>query len=146
MDISDKITLGFFGLFAAVGTVCAIIAFVSYRSTYRIVHGGLEAEGIVVENYAAPRAVGKLQGTAMAPVVQFRATNGEVLKYTSTTFTTPVSHPVGAAVRIWYLPENPQVATLEGVDSWLIPVVLGGFGLVFCLIGWPTVLRTLWQA
>ena len=143
MDIHSKITLGFFGLFALCGTVCAIIAFVSYRSTYRIVHEGVEAQGLVVENYAAPRAVGKTSTTALAPVVEFRTGGGELVRYASTTFTTPVSHPVGARVRVWYLPENPQVVTLEGVDSWLIPVVLGGFGLIFCLIGWPTVLRTL---
>ena len=145
MELKDKITLGFFGLFALIGTVCAIGAYISYRSTYRIVRNGIETEGLVVETYTAPRAVGKTSSTTMAPVVQFTTGDGAVVRYASTTFTNPVSHPIGATVKMWYLPENPQVVVLEGADSWLIPAVLGGFGIIFCLIGWPTVLRMLFQ-
>lgn len=145
MEIKDKIWLGFCGMFAFAGTLFLVIAWNSWRSTYRIVRNGLQTQGIVVENVHKPRRGLEPQTTSLAPVVQFFTSTGEQKFYYSQTYTTPAAYQVGETVAIWYLPDNPIEATLNGVDAWIFPVVFGIFGAAACLIGYPVLLKFLFR-
>lgn len=79
---------------AFAGTLFLIIAWNSWRSTYRIVHNGIQTQGIVVENVHKPRRGLERQTTSLAPIVQFFTASGERKLYYSQTYTTPVSRQV----------------------------------------------------
>lgn len=145
MDIGEKIGLFFFGLFALVGTICAIVAYYNWHNTYRIVQNGIQTQGMVIEHRRRPTKGLEAQSTSLAVTVQFVTTDGKVVKYYSNTYTTPVTHQIGEAVTLWYLKDDPQTLTLDGVDAWLVPVVCGIFGFVFCLIGYPSLIRALFK-
>lgn len=145
MEIKEKIWLGFCLMFAFVGTLFAVIAWNSWRSTYRIVRTGIQTQGTVVEHCEKPRRGLETRTTSLAPVVQFFTTAGEPVKYYSQAYTTPVSHQIGETVTIWYLPDDPQKATLNGFDAWILPVVFGIFGAAACLIGYPALIQLLFR-
>ncbi|QHV93666.1 DUF3592 domain-containing protein [Spirosoma endbachense] len=139
-------SLLFFGLFALIGTVFAIAAYLSWQSTQRIVQTGIETKGLVIDTRYSRDKKGRTT-TAQAPVVQFVTSAGKPITYYSQTYTTPASFNVGDTVTLWYMPDNPQEdITLEGVDGWLLPGVFGLFGVVFSLIGYPTLISSVFKA
>jgi hypothetical protein len=143
MEIKDKIWLGFCLMFCFAGVLFLIIAWNSWRATYRIVRNGIRTQGIVVDLYHKPvRGLERRTGT-LAPVVQFYTASGEQVQYYSQTYTSPPMYQPGQTVDIWYLPENPHQATLDGLDAWILPVVFGFFGLAASLIGFPALLRAI---
>lgn len=145
MALKDKIWLGFCCMFAFIGTMFALIAWSSWHSTYKIVRNGIQTQGTVVENYRRPTRPSETRTTSLAPVVQFFTESGEAVKYYSQTYTTPAIHEVGETVAIWYLPDNPQQATLNGADAWILPVVFGIFGAAACLIGYPALIKIIFR-
>ncbi len=136
MDIKDKIWLGFNLFFAFGGTLFAIIAWNSWNETYQIVRNGIKTQGLVLENVHRPTRGISHQTSSLAPIVMFTTTAGEQKKYYSQTYTTPATHAPGDVVDIWYLPDNPVLATMNGVDAWVLPTVFGIFGAAMCLIGY----------
>ncbi|MDX2249042.1 MAG: DUF3592 domain-containing protein [Bacteroidia bacterium] len=136
----DKSWLIFCGVFATIGTVCAVIGWYNWQSTSHIVRNGIQVDGWVIENYPHPD---RKKRYLYAPVVQFLDKNGEMRKYTSTTFTNPAQFQVGEQIKVWYLEKSPEKVMIPGPDYWLVPAVLGGFGLVFSLIGYPALIRAL---
>lgn len=144
MDIRNNIWFGASLLLSLVGTLFAIIAFREWRTTGRIIKTGVQTTGVVIENVKRPRRAGEsFQSTAMAPGVLFVTNKGEQFTYYSQTYTTPASYSIGDKVDIWYLPEEPNKATLKGADAWILPVAFGIFGLAMCLIGYPSFLSQL---
>jgi hypothetical protein len=139
-------SLLFFGLFALIGTVFAIAAYMNWQSTQRIVQTGIETKGFVIDTRYSRDKQGRTT-TAQAPVVQFVTSAGKLITYYSQTYTTPASFNVGDTLTLWYMPDNPQEdITLEGVDGWLLPGVFGLFGVVFSLIGYPTLISSVFKA
>jgi hypothetical protein len=70
------------------------------------------------------------------PTVQFRLPNGEESIFESRCSGSPKRLPVGSRVRVLYSPEDPlQAEVLSFSNSWLLPIVLLGFGLIFTLVG-----------
>lgn len=144
-EVKDKIWLGFCGMFAFAGSLFGVIAFNSWTATYRIVHQGVQTQGTVIENRHKPVKGLETRTTSLAPVVRFLTAGGTPVVYYSQTYTTPASFQVGETVDIWYLPDDPQQATLNGLDAWIIPVVFGIFGAAACLIGYPALIRAAWS-
>ncbi|GEM_PF-1277473 len=138
MGIRKKINLVVCLVFCLGGTLFAIIALREWQSTGRILKTGKLAQGMVVEMARRPRKVGEtVTPNSFAPVVQFNTEMGEQRKYYSTLYTAMQTHQVGQMVDIWYLPEDPAKATMEGGDAWVLPLVFGIFGFAMCLIGYP---------
>ncbi len=138
MDIRNKINLIICLAFCLGGTLFATIAIREYISTGHIIQSGKQAQGMVVEMARRPRKVGET-GTpnSFAPVVQFTTETGEQRKYYSTLYTGLETYQVAQMVDIWYLPNEPNEATLKGGDAWILPLVFGIFGFAMCLIGYP---------
>lgn len=142
MKTTDKSWLIFLGVFALVGVVCIGIAWYVWSKNRSLKASGIETAGVVV---------GHLQGwrdrhhrsNAVAVVVQYADAQNSPRTYTSSTYTSPALFDVGETVRLWYLEGQPDQVLLEGKDEWLLPAILGGFGLVFSLIGLPGLIREL---
>jgi hypothetical protein len=133
-----KLYIGFIVgiILACCGTLFSIIAYNQWQSTAKIVKNGVQTQGIVVENVHRPRRIGKTSNTtALAPVVKYFTLDGQQKSYYSQTYTTPAQYQIGQSVNIWYLPNEPNLETLNGADGWILPVAFGVFGSVMCLIG-----------
>lgn len=76
MEFRDKIWLGVCIMLALGGTLFAIIAWNSWRSTYRIIRNGIQTEGMVLENRRRPARGLEARPTSVAPVVQFVTPDG----------------------------------------------------------------------
>ena len=69
------------------------------------------------------------------PVVSYEV-RGEPYQVTGSVASSPPAYDVGDPVRVLYPPGQPKAARLEsGFDLWFLPVLLGGMGLVFTLVG-----------
>ena len=126
-------------LLTIVGLIFSTIAYRSWRSTHTIIENGVSTEGVVMNIIS--RTDKKKGTTTYAPAVQFRTQKGEVVTYHSSMFTNPCSYVQGQLVSIWYMPENPQEATLKGADSYLLPLVFMGFGMLAFLFSLPTLFK-----
>ncbi|MEZ4960721.1 MAG: DUF3592 domain-containing protein [Saprospiraceae bacterium] len=141
-----KLSFIIFLMLATGGTLFAIIAWREWRSVGRIIKMGENAQGVVVEMFRRSRKVGET-GTprSFAPVVLFTTAKGEQRKYYSTLYTALDTYQIGQTVDIWYLPDEPDKATLKGGDAWILPVVFGIFGAVMCLIGYPGLFKSIFR-
>ena len=142
-DVKGKAGLLFFGVFALVGTGLLIGAYYSYQYTQRIMKAGVEAQGVVIDTRYSRDKQGRTT-SAQAPVIQFKTADGTPVTYYSQTYTSPASFDVGETVKLWYMPEKPQEdVILEGMTRWILPAVLGFMGVIFALIGYPGLIRSL---
>ncbi|MCB0631019.1 MAG: DUF3592 domain-containing protein [Saprospiraceae bacterium] len=138
MDLKEKISLIVCMILCICGTIFAIIAIREYRSSGVIVRTGIQTKGVVVEMERRPRKVGEnTTPNSFAPVVLFLNETGTQHKYYSQLYTAIPTYEIGQKVDIWYLPDEPQKATLNGGDAWVLPLVFGLFGGIMCLIGYP---------
>lgn len=128
------------------GSLFLVIAWRAGGQTLRILKTGNKTQGIVIENALRPTRTGeRTKPTARAPVVQFKTESGDAITFYSTDYTTPARYEIEQIVEIWYLPNDPQQASLDGGEVWILPAVFGTFGGVMCLIGLPWLLRVLFK-
>ena len=90
------------------------------------------AEGTVVDLVASRSN----DSTTYKPVVRFTPAGGEALQFTSGMGSNPPAYAQGEKVSVFYKAREPQNAMISGVFSlWGGPLILGGLGTVFFLIG-----------
>lgn len=146
MDLKTKIELVICLMLCLAGTLFLTIALREWRSTWHIVQGGNHTQGMVVEMARRPRKPGEnLTPNSFAPVVLFVTDKGEQRKYYSTLYTALPTYQIGQAVELWYLPDQPEKATMQAGDAWVLPLVFGIFGIVMCLIGYPWLISIIRQ-
>ena len=81
--------------------------------------------------------------TTYKPVVQFYTKNGELIEFMSSAGSSPPSYDEGEKVEVFYLPENPQNAKINGFFSiWGGPLIVGVLGGIFFLVGIGMVFAT----
>ena len=71
-----------------------------------------------------------------APVVRFTTAAGRAAEFQSASGSIPPRYAVGATVPVRYDPDDParaEIATFA--DQWLLPVLLGGTGLMLATVG-----------
>lgn len=125
------------------GTLFSAIAYKEWKSTTHIIKEGKQTKGVVIELVRRPRRTGEqFQSTSMAPVVLFYTEKGQQ-KYYCQTYTTPAQYAIGDQVDILYMPDEPNKATLKGLDSWILPAAFGIFGSVMALIGYSLLINLL---
>ncbi len=144
MELRQIISLAVCVMLALGGTLFSTIAYLEWRKVGRIIKMGEQTQGVVIEMFRRPRKVGETATPqSFAPVVLFTTNTGVQQKYYSTLYTAMDTYQVGQTVDIWYLPEDPQKASMAGGDAWILPVAFGIFGLAMCLIGYPWLLQIL---
>jgi hypothetical protein len=100
----------------------------------------LPAEGQVVQIVPLTDSQGK---TYFYPIVEFRTTEGQTIRFQGSTGSNPPSYRTGAKVKVRYDPQSPQSAVIDSWELWLpssIPIGVGGF---FALIGVMLILNAL---
>jgi hypothetical protein len=81
-----------------------------------------------------------------APVVRFVTAKGEKIEFTSSSSSNPPSHSQGESVEVLYQPGAPRDARINGfVSLWLGPMIVGGIGSIFFLIGGGIALASVLQ-
>lgn len=142
MQSTDKSWLLFLGVFALVGVVCSGIALFVWNKNRSMKANGIETTGLVIGHLQGWRDRTHRSNT-VAVVVQYADEQNTPRVYRSNTYTDPPMYAVGETIRLWYRKDQPEELLLEGKDEWLLPAILGGFGLVFSLIGLPGLIKEL---
>jgi len=119
-----------FGLSALGLLVGAVWA---YFSQQRKMESRVAAVGTVVELTTRITASGR--SSMICPVVEFTASSGEKIKFTSEFGSRPAGHKVGQSVNVRYDFVDPQKAEIDSaMNLWLIPLILVFMGVVACCL------------
>lgn len=90
------------------------------------------APGVVVEMVASRGS----KSTTYAPVYTFTDGQGVPHKIRSSSSSNPPSYSVGETVQVFYDPQNPESALLDGwFELWGGATIIGGMGSIFFAIG-----------
>ena len=143
MDTIRLIKLSFTLIFVCAGTFFVFMSVREGLKPYRLLKYGLETEGVVVDMYKRPMKSMEKSNGSFAPVVKFMTDKGSMITYYSTTFTNFNDFTVGQKVKVWYDGSNPQTATLEGKDNWILAVAFGAFGFAMCIVFYPIFIKQL---
>ena len=107
-------------------------AFFSYSSTENFLSTAIATDGVVVELVRSRSS----DSTIYRPVVEFQTPNGELVEFTSSSGSNPPSYSQGEAVKVLYQEGSPEQAKINGFfDLWGVPIIIGGIGSVFFLVG-----------
>lgn len=108
-----------------------------HRKTDRFLAHAVRAPGIVVQMVANASS----DGTTYAPVVEF-AHAGSRYRFKDPVSSSPPSHRTGDAVAVLYDPDRPPDARIDrGRWNRLIPILIGGSGLLLFVLGLWTLER-----
>lgn len=119
-------------VFTIVGVGLLIGALFLYQSASAFLAKATTADGTVVDLVRSRSS----DSITYRPVVQFMNQKGEKIEFISSSGSNPPSYSKGEKVEVLYLPDEPQKAKINGFFSlWGAPVILGGLGGAFFLIG-----------
>lgn len=94
----------------------------------------LPADGVVTANIATRS--GRNNSTTYSAQVRFTAKDGSTVTFKESFSSNPAAHQVGDKVKVFYDPGNPQNARIDDfMNTWFLPLLLGGMGLIFGLVG-----------
>lgn len=123
-------------IFAGVGAILAIIGFGFGYNSWSFTSGARKADGKVIRLVQTTDR----RGTTSAPVIRY-AVDGQTFEVQSSVSSSPPAYSVGDHVAILYPPEHPHQGRLHSfTELWVAPLVLGGMGTLFFIIGVAVVL------
>jgi hypothetical protein len=133
-----------FGIFFVVGMGLLIGGIFAFQHTRRFLQTAVEVPGVVTENvWREDRTSDNRASWAFYPRIRFRTADGQEISYISNTGSSPPSYRVNEPITILYDPQQPQHASIKSfVELWLLPVLLGGMGLVFSSFG---IIAVVWK-
>lgn len=117
-------------LFSLVGLILLGAGYLWQQHTQTFLAGASLAEGTVIGF--------KVSGSSDSyhPKVRFTTNEGETIEFTSSSGSRPPAYDKGERVEVLYRPSDPQQAMIKGFFSlWAGPLILGGIGGIFALIG-----------
>ncbi|MEZ4942124.1 MAG: hypothetical protein R3D58_14690 [Saprospiraceae bacterium] len=131
-------------VFAIIGTFLLILAYDRKNLVERVKSKGIEAEGTVVEMRQNPGSLfSAVEGEGEAPVVDFTTDWGTHRHY-STHYMTASPYNVGQKVKLWYyFYKSRRDVALETDPIGILPPGLFRWGVLFCLLGYPFLLKKL---
>lgn len=129
-------------LFGGVGLALLIYGATLLLDRYALIDSGQRAEGTVVEQYHSrstyrdERTNRNIVETYYYAVVEFRAANGDAVRFRGATGSRTPEYEIGAVVEVLYDPVQPHEALiLTFSEYWLWPLVSTVLGLVFLFGG-----------
>ena len=119
-------------VFGAVGAALLVAAFITLRSARSFESTAVGASGEVID-----LAPSYSDGSAThAPVVRFETPDGREVIFESSVSSHPPAYDIGERVDVLYAPDDPGDAVIDSFwQVYLAPVILGGIGSIFLLIG-----------
>lgn len=130
-------------IFGGIGLVMLVIALAFGLNTALSISQSSTAEGTVID------AGNPSGGRKVRALIEFTASNGQVVQFRSNTGTNPPEFQTGQKVKVFYKPADPAGSAFPDsfISLWfwsllsgLLGLVFGGIGLV-CLIMWYTSYR-----
>jgi hypothetical protein len=118
--------------FTVLGIGLILVALYLLQITRTFLAEASRANGTVIELVRSRSS----DSNTYAPVVRFVTEAGESIEFTSDTSSNPPSYSEGESVEVLYRTAAPRAARINGFFSlWLGPIIAGGLGTVFGLIG-----------
>ncbi|MBU0500308.1 MAG: DUF3592 domain-containing protein [Gammaproteobacteria bacterium] len=117
-------------IFSLVGLTLLGGAYLWQQHTLSFLAGAALAEGTVIGF--------RVSGTSDSyhPRVRFTTNEGETIEFVSSSGSRPPAYDKGEGVEVLYRPSDPHLAMIKGFFSlWAGPLILGGIGGIFALIG-----------
>lgn len=128
-----KVALWIGGIFTPIGLIFAAVGGWIYYQDQSLAVRGVHTQGTVVDTVSSRDSDGDW---SYRPVVVFTDESGARHRFTSSVGSNPPSHSRGETVAVIYSPWAPEQAMIDSFfDRFLIPLVFGGFGIVFAVIG-----------
>lgn len=129
-------------VFSAIGIAMIAGALYWVQNTRAYLAQAGSAQGTVVDLVRSSSS----SSSTYAPVVRFVTAKGEKIEFTSGTGSNPPSYSQGESVEVLYQPGAPRDARINGfVSLWLGPMIVGGIGSIFFLIGGGIALASVLQ-
>lgn len=124
-------------IFGVIGLIMLAIAFLLFNSTRSFISEAELTQGTVTELVESrSKSDDGSNSITYAPVVSFVTDAAQQVTYHSSTSSNPPSYQVGETVEMYYLPEQPNKAKINGFfDLWLGTVICGVLGAVFFSVG-----------
>jgi hypothetical protein len=125
-------------LFTTIGIAMLMGTYYISESTISFISEAVKTEGTVVrldDSWAGSSNFSQ-HSRIYRPVVRFTDQNGSQHEFISSSGSNPPSYPEGEKVALLYLPAEPGSAIInEFFSLWAGPIILGGLGIVFFVIG-----------
>ena len=119
-----KVPWLFGAVFGTVGIGLLVVALVTLQTTRAFRREALRAEGTVIAIES-----GK-------PVVEFVDRDGRAQRVVGGVSSDPPAYEVGERTMVRYRLGQPEHARIDGfLESWFVPMLFGGLGGIFALIG-----------
>ncbi len=119
-------------VFGGIGLAMLVGAYFLFTGTQNFLKTAVSAQGTVVELHRSRSS----DSDTYAPVVEFQASDGSTVEFTSSTSSNPPSYSRGETVEVLYQEASPNDAKIKGFFSlWGAALIVGIMGLVFFLIG-----------
>jgi hypothetical protein len=116
-------------IFFGIGT------FLGYQRYQFFSQNKATTEGKVIQNVEKKRKKGYKTKISYSPIFQFSTPEGQTYTIASDLATNPAQYEVGEQVKLYYNPAKPDEARpYSWIDSWLIPLVFIGFGILLFVI------------
>ena len=135
-------------VFAAIGIAMLAGALYWVQNIRSFLAQASTAQGTVIDmvRSSSSRSSSSSSPGTWAPVVRFVTAKGEKIEFTSSTGSNPPSYSQGESVEVLYQPGAPGDARIHGfVSLWLGPMIVGGIGSIFFLIGGGIALASVLQ-
>jgi len=121
-------------VFGAVGLVLCAVAWLLHHNTATFIASASRTQGEVMRLLHVESSKRNESGT-WKPLVRFKAPSGEIIEFAPSSSSSPPAYEVGETVDVFFDPNDPQDAMLDGFFSlWGGATITGGLGLVFLLV------------
>jgi len=121
-------------VFGAVAVVLCAVAWLLHHNTASFIASASRTQGEVMRLLYVESSKRNESGT-WKPLVRFTAPSGEIIEFAPSSSSSPPGYEVGEKVDVFFDPNDPQDAMLDGFFSlWGGALITGGLGLVFLLM------------
>ncbi|MGN8077925.1 DUF3592 domain-containing protein [Variovorax sp. 22077] len=122
-------------VFGAVALVLCAVAWLLHHNTASFIASASRTQGEVMRLLYVESSERHESGGTWKPLVRFRAPSGEIIEFAPSSSSSPPAYKVGEKVDVFFDPNDPQDAMLDGFFSlWGGALITGGLGLVFLLV------------
>lgn len=122
------------GLVSGFSAVALLVGAVwAYFSQQRKTESRVAAVGTVVELTTQVTTGGR--SSVFCPIIEFTASSGEKIRFTSDFGSRPAGHKIGQSVKVRYDAADPHKAEIEStLTLWLAPAILVFMGVIACCL------------
>ncbi|HMG26258.1 MAG TPA: DUF3592 domain-containing protein [Acidimicrobiia bacterium] len=120
-------------IFIAIGAIFIGLGIFFFIRTRRFLRTAVEVNGTIVELRESSGSEG---GTVYSAVVEFQTADARSIRWEESMASNPPAGQPGERLVMKYDPANPNKARIaKATRMWFMPMLFGGLGLLFFVIG-----------